>query len=359
VRAAIITRSNLYDVPGGDTVQIVQTAKHLKDLGVNAEICLTSGRIDYTSFDLFHFFNITRPSDILFHVSKIKKPYVVSPILVDYSEYDRQYRKGLSGFIFRNFSSGTNEYIKTFSRWIAGNNSMQSKAYIWKGQQRSIREILNKAALLLPNSEAEYRKLEEVYKVKKKYFVVPNGIDPTLFGLEKKPAKDNKLVLCASRIEGIKNQWNLIKALNNTDYTLIIIGSPAPNQKRYFEACKKLASKNIIFQSHVSQIELAGYYKRAKVHALPSWFETCGLSSLEAAAMGCNVMITEKGFTREYFGDEAYYCDPGDPQSIYHGIEKAAKSDGSKNLQEKILNNFTWQRAAALTSMAYQKIMST
>ena len=358
MKTAIVTRSTLYDVPGGDTIQAVQTAKHLEKLGVNVDICSTNHRIDYSAYDLFHFFNITRPSDILFHISKTKKPFVLSPILVDYSEYDRRYRKGISGFIFRKFSTGTNEYIKTFSRWIAGNSSLQSKNYIWKGQRKSIKEILEKASILLPNSETEYKKLEELYGVKKNYLVVPNGIDPSLFQPQEKPVKDNKLVLCAARIEGIKNQLNLIKALNDTVYTLMLIGSPAPNQKSYYEECRRIASKNIVFHSHVSQDVLAGYYKSAKVHALPSWFETCGLSSLEAAAMGCNVMITEKGFTREYFGDDAFYCDPGDTESIFNGIEKASQTVCREKLQQKVLHNYTWQRAAAITLEAYKKIIS-
>ena len=102
---------------------------------------------------------------------------------------------------------------------------------------------------------------------------------------------------------------------------------------------------------------MVGYYKRAKVHALPSWFETCGISSLEAAAMGCNVAITEKGYTREYFGDDAFYCDPGDPESIFRGIETAAKSDCKKELQEKICHYYTWQHAAATTMKVYKKII--
>jgi glycosyltransferase involved in cell wall biosynthesis len=358
MKIAIVTRSNLYDVPGGDTVQIVQTAKQLRDLGVGVDICLTSDRIDYSAYTLFHFINITRPSDILFHISKTKKPFALSPILIDYSEYDKQYRKGLSGFVFRQFSASTNEYFKTFFRWIAGNNSLQSKGYIWKGQKRSIKEILEKAAIILPNSEAEYKKLEELYEIKKNYTVVPNGIDPSLFQPQEKSVKDNKLVLCAARIEGVKNQLNLIKALNDTAYTLMLVGSPAPNQKSYYDECKRIAAKNIVFHSHVSQEVLAGYYRTAKVHALPSWFETCGLSSLEAAAMGCNVMITEKGFAKEYFGDDAFYCDPGDPESIFNGIEKASQTVCREKLQQKVLHNYTWQRAAAITLEAYKKIIS-
>ena len=37
----------------------------------------------------------------------------------------------------------------------------------------------------------------------------------------KKIGKDPLMVLCVARIEGIKNQLNLIKALNNTEYQLL------------------------------------------------------------------------------------------------------------------------------------------
>jgi len=129
----------------------------------------------------------------------------------------------------------------------------------------------------------------------------------------------------------------------------MLIGSPAPNQKKYYRECRKIAAKNIFFYNYMPQEVLTCYYKAAKVHALPSWFETCGLSSLEAAAMGCNIVITEKGYARDYFGDDAFYCDPADPTSIYAAIDKAAHSISPTQLREKVLQNYTWQQAAAIT----------
>src|SRR5882672_9154921 len=142
MRIAFIIRSTLCDVPGGDTIQVLQTAKHLQESGVGVTIYLTNASIDYSRYDLLHFFNIT----------KTNKPFVVSPILVDYSEYDRKYRKGFSGFLLQYFSADTNEYIKTVSRWLKGKDALRSKNYLWKGQQKSIRQVLEKAAWLLPNS---------------------------------------------------------------------------------------------------------------------------------------------------------------------------------------------------------------
>ena len=168
MKVAFITRSTLYTVPGGDTEQILQTARFLKELGVEVDLFLTTEKIDYPKYDLLHVFNITRPADILFHLAKTNKPVVVSTILVDYTEYDMQYRKGLPGKVLRLFPPGANEYIKTVARWILKRDSLQTRSYLWKGQDKSIKEILQKASRLLPNSEGEYQKVEELYGLKKK-----------------------------------------------------------------------------------------------------------------------------------------------------------------------------------------------
>lgn len=358
MKIAFITRSTLHTVPGGDTEQVLQTAKFLQQRGIEVSVFLTTDPIDYSRYDLVHFFNLTRPADILSHLSKTEKPVVVSTILVDYTEYDAYHRKGIPGLILQFFPSAANEYIKTIARWLLRKDSLQGKSYLWKGQTKSIREILQKARLLLPNSEAEYQQVEQQYGIPKRYMVVPNGIDSTLFSFDDGIKKDEKLVLSAARIEGRKNQLNLIRALNNTSYTVLLTGLPAPNQQAYYSACKKIAAGNIVFCGRVPIEELIGYYKKAKVHVLPSWHETCGLSSLEAAAMGCNIVVTEKGFTREYFGDDAFYCDPGDPASIYEAVEKAAQAECNKKLQQKIALHYTWQQAAATTLKAYQTIIS-
>ena len=357
MKVAFITRSTLYKIHGGSAVQIIETAKQLRKLGIEVNICLTHEKIDYEEFDLLHFFDIIRPANILYHISRTHKPFVISPLLVDYSEYDKQHRKGIAGFVFRILSPDQNEYIKNVTRWILGKDSLPSKAYIRKGHKKSVWETLQKAGMILPNSESEYKRLKELYLFDKPYVIVPNGIDENLFCPGNPVVKDEKLVLCAARIEGIKNQLNLIKALNKTDFKLLLIGDAAPNQKHYYHLCQKIAADNIKFTGRISQEELVNYYKRAKVHILPSWFETCGLSSLEAAAMGCNIVITDKGYTRDYFADEAFYCDPGKPESIYDAVVTASKTNSSIALQKRILDRFTWKHAAAITFEAYKKLV--
>jgi glycosyltransferase involved in cell wall biosynthesis len=357
MRVALITRSTLFAVPGGDTVQIEQTAKHLAAMGIATDIKPADEQIDYDQYDLLHFFNITRPADLLRHSQKSGKPFVVSTILCNYSEYDKHHRKGI-GMVFSFLPNDWIEYAKTMARCLLGRDKLISLDYVWKGQRKSIEEILNKAALILPNSESEYERVVTSYACKPKYMVVPNGINTNTFGQQGNAPRDGQLILCVARIEGIKNQLNLIKALNNTSFNLLLIGSHSPSQTAYYNECRNEAADNIQFINHIPQQQLVAYYQKAKVHILPSWFETTGLSSIEGAVMGCNIVITDKGDAKEYFGSDAFYCDPASPQSILNAVQQASIAGFNESLRTKILQQYTWQHAAKQTLKAYQQTIA-
>ena len=353
-----ISRATLFSNPGGDTIQIINTAECLRKLGVHIEIRLTNESIDYSQFDLIHFFNIIRPSDILHHIKRSHKPYIVSTIFVDYYEYERKNSTGIRKFIAKVFSLDSIEYLKILTRSVVNNEKIISPSYIFLGQKRSVKKVISGARMLLPNSENEYRRLVNQYKIIQNYRIIPNGIDESLFNHtdEIMTLKENDLVICVARIEPLKNQLNLINALNDTPFRVLIIGKPSINQKEYYLKCKERAASNISFIDHISQDELVKYYVTAKVHVLPSWFETTGLSSLEAAAMSCNIVITDKGDAKEYFKKYAYYCDPESPESIFRAVKNAAAGLVNKELIQMIRSRYTWTVAAEKTLEAYKEI---
>jgi len=357
ITVAFITRATLFTVPGGDTRQVTHTAAALAAYGVTVDVLLTDQPISYERYELLHFFNIARPADILYHVRRCSVPFVVSPIFVDYSEYDQTHRGGVAGLLFRILGADAIEYTKAVARWLAGRDRLMYKKYLANGHRRSVQEIIRKCSLLLPNSASEYRRLVNAYGTEKPYIVITNGIDGDRFRYRGEDGRDPLLVLCVARIEGIKNQLNLIRALNHTKYNLVLAGAAAPGQPGYFRACHELAATNIFFMGQLSQEELVLYYKKATVHILPSWFETTGLSSLEAAAMGCRIVISDRGDAHEYFGEDAFYCDPSSPESILGAVEAAALAPVSDTLRKKIAVKHTWQEAARQTAGAYQSIM--
>lgn len=355
----MIARSTLYSSPGGDTTQIVLTAKYLRLLNVDVEIHLSNEAIDYTKFDIVHFFNIIRPDDILPHLFKIKLPFVVSTIFVDYFEYEIRNRTALIRFVSKILGRDRIEYLKTILRLIKNGERVKSWFYLLNGHKRSIRLIASKSSFLLPNSDSEYKRLHQSYNIEQQYKKVVNSIDISVYN--DKVEADNKYknhILCVGRIEGRKNQLNLIRALIDTDFYLTIIGKPSPNHLGYYDKCVSEASKNnrITFINHIDHENLAAIYKAAKVHVLPSWFETTGLSSLEAGVMGCNIVITKNGDTEEYFGDFAHYCEPDDINSIKEAVIKAYEEIGNNKLKNHIFSNYTWSKTAEQTLNAYKTI---
>lgn len=358
MKVAFVSRASLFSDKGGDTIQIVNTAAELRLLGIEVDIFLADQKPDYGNYDFLHFFNIIRPDDILPHVSRSRIPFVVSTIFVDYSEYEKKARQGPSALLFRFLSPDLIEYLKALARFMANGVKIKSGYFLLNGQKKSIQKIARMSQMLLPNSNSEYDRLSHAYNIQKKYRVIPNGIDKILF----KPGKneiprDDRLILCVARIEGRKNQLNLIRAIVHTPYHLVLIGAVATNQIDYYEQCKKAAGPNIEFIDFLEQKLLLDYYRKAKVHVLPSWFETTGLSSLEAAAMGCNIVITRKGDAYEYFENDAYYCDPESPDSIFQAIDQAAGNGVPDGLSLKVLNQFTWEIAAKKTKEAYVELL--
>lgn len=358
LKILFLSRASLFTVQGGDTIQILKTAEALRKAGISIDIKLCNEKnIDYSKYILIHFFNI-RPADMLLHIKKSNLPYVISTIYVDYANPGAQKIKGIRDQILNLFASDTQEYIKIMAKSIWRGEKIISRRYIWWGHKRSVRWALKYAAELLPNSESEYKRLLASYGIEKKYSVIPNAADIEIFNYSKEDIllKDRNMVLCVARIEQRKNQLNLIKALNDTSFQLYLIGNPAPNHIAYYNECKKMSKPNIHFIDAITQDELVFYYKKAKVHVLPSWFETTGLASLEALFCGCNIVVTRYGDTLDYFNSkDSFYCDPESITSIREAVAKAATREINTQHIDNAMGKYTWQKAAEKTLSVYKK----
>jgi glycosyltransferase involved in cell wall biosynthesis len=357
MRILFIARSNLNEIKGGDTTQIYETANALRALGVEVDIHLNSGIVDYNKYDLIHYYNIIDPEDILGHIYQTHKPFVISTIYVNYSEYDKVVRRDFVGILSRFLPYTSIEYFKKLIKFLFKGKGVSSLRYFIKGHRKSITYILQNASILLPNSESEYKRLARDFGIQRPYKVVVNGVNHRRFIYSNDISK-REGVLCVGRIEGRKNQLNLIKAIKGLNIPLYFVGRFSTNQLSYVSRCRKEAGENVHFLNEVYGEKLHAMYAKAKVHILPSWFETTGLVSLEAALMGCRIVITDKGDTRDYFGDHAIYCQPDDPDSIREAILKAYNDDIDTSVfREIILQKYTWEQAAKQTLEAYQKVL--
>jgi glycosyltransferase involved in cell wall biosynthesis len=228
-----------------------------------------------------------------------------------------------------------------------------------------VRKVLELCDAVLPNAKTEEEKIKKDFEFKNtsKFHVVPNGVDihsnyvkSGCFTILGKPMED--FVLCVGRVEDRKNQLALIMALKGTGLKLVLIGATTTKSKsNYYNLCKKEADDDVIFLDWMNRESLASAYHAAKVHALPSWYETPGLVNLEAGLAGCNVVATDKGSTKEYLRDYAWYCDPAKTTSIRRAVLDAFSAKKNPELSKFILTNFSWEQAAEKTLRVYERVL--
>lgn len=365
LRVLFCSRATLFSGPGGDTVQILKTAEYLRSLGCEVEISVDPESA-VEGFDILHLFNLARPQGIYRQAKKARHqgiPVVLSPIYVDYREADRAARGPLERLLFRCIPGSIAEYLKMATRVVVNREANRGTSIVLrKGFRRAQRELIEMSSMMLPNSDSEMSRIRQDFPEaqRSKCAVIPNAIDSHLFDpAHTKIALEYKdCILSVGRIERRKCQLELMRALKGTGLKLVLIGMPGPNHIRYFEQIQREADETVSFIGQVDHSELSRYYAACKVHALVSWMETTGLSSLEAGAMGANIVITAKGDTRDYFGDLAYYCSPGSVDSIRAAVLAAHDAPRSPLLRNRILQRYTWDITAKCTLAAYHNVLS-
>lgn len=365
MRILFQTRTNLFSAPGGDLVQMQKTKEYLEKLGAKIDISLEF-EPDLSNYDVVHLFNLMEPQDIYRQYKNAKKQnkkIVLSTIYGLYTEYERKARGGLFQKVANYLSPYQISYIKTIVRHYHENRMHKGVIQMMlKGHYNLMQEIVKGVDYLLPNSDSEMNRIATEFKLKDyKYFNTPNAIDTNVFNDQVELSKNDldkygkfkDCVLCAARIEGRKSSLNLVKAFKNLPYQLVLVGNESKNQRKFVEEVHKEAGNNVHFLGAVPHQDLAKLYKLAKVHCLISWMETPGLSSLEAAAIDCNIVITKKGDTEEYFENYAFYCEPDDVKSIENAIQEAYQATPNNKLKEKINSNYNWSKTAEITFKAY------
>lgn len=367
MRVLMINRASARQVSGGDVIQLEKTRAALQTHGVSVDVRLTDELDGSWNYDLVHIFNVQSPGEAwqACQLAKSKGlPVALSPIYWNFTESWYWTNPTLKP-IWRAVRALLGKWgYPIYAQW-QHLRSHASKTWLIQ------RQLLLSADVVLPNSQMEAVKLRSDFRVPKgavRFEVIPNGVDQRLF--ENTPAPSECARSLVSNLEGFvlqvgrlspeKNCLALIEALWKLDIPIVFVGRASPYAPEYAVACRERGHErdNVYFLDWIPHEQLPGIYALAAVHTLPSWRETPGLASLEAAAAGCRVVSTSIGSAREYLGDEAWYCHPADQKSIRKAVLQALDSPASARLRQRILDNYTWDIAAEATLKAYYRCMT-
>lgn len=340
-------------VPGGHQVQCEGTVRALRELGADVQTCFGPelGFIGSRP-DVVHGFGLTTD-----HVRSARRQGL--PVALSTIYWSRRYTA--RGAPVRSYDPALRRLRATvvLARGLLA-DTYPEKIDEYASGLRTAAALFESADLLLPNSSLELRAIREELGVTTPCAVVPNAVDPSIFSPEPgEPAGGATTVLMVGRFEPHKNQLALIRALAGSGLTLCLVGPAHPGHHAYMARCQKAAAgDDVRILPGASQQDLVGLYRSAAVHALPSWFETTGLVSLEAALCGSAIVTTSRGYASEYFGDDAAYCRPDDLRSIRSAVFEALESGPAPGLQSRIRRRFTWRQAGQATLEAYRSVVA-
>lgn len=332
------------DAPGGGEVQLLSTARALAQVGVGARMW-RPWEDDLGRANILHLFGSLPAHRPLVAAARRRR---VAVVLSTIAWFDRQALWHEPWPVTRRLAAcAALRWRQAVPRWPS-----------WR------RQLYQAADLLLPNSQAEAEQLMQLFDIPPaRIHVVPNGADPRFAQADPEVFKSRfglrEFILYCGRIEPRKNQLQFLRAMRGAELPIVVLGDPLPEHQAYYDACRREAGQHTHFLGRLEHHDplLASAYAGCRCLALTSWYETPGLAPLEAAMTGTPLVLTDRGATREYFGDLADYAPPDDPRAIRAAVLHAWERKRSRKLARHVKDNFSWQAAARVTQAAYHRVL--
>ncbi|MBU0723264.1 glycosyltransferase family 4 protein [Patescibacteria group bacterium] len=181
--------------------------------------------------------------------------------------------------------------------------------------------------------------------------IIPNGVDIENFTRQfneqdiKKTRDtfsfdaDAFILVTSSRLEPKNGIGDIINALPYlSDIVCFVICGSGSLEKKLQQQVKKLGlSERICFLGFVTREELPRILHASDIFVRPSLSEGLGNSFLEAMAARIPVVGTMVGGISDFLvaGKTGFVCEPNNPQSIVHAVQKIQTMDNSE--KEKVL----------------------
>lgn len=202
----------------------------------------------------------------------------------------------------------------------------------WGRYRREVADGLAAADLVVAPTRAMLDCLVYHYGPLSDGRVIPNGRDGSAFQSPASSAKE-PIVLSVGRLwDEAKNVAALERVAPKLPWPVVVAGEEKhPARDTDDGICH---GANLRCLGRLAPEQLAPWFARAAVYALPARYEPFGLSALEAALNGCALVLGDIPSLREVWGDAAVYVPPDDARALAAAIDLLARTP-------------TWRRAMA------------
>jgi len=195
----------------------------------------------------------------------------------------------------------------------------------------AVRRGLSRADIVVAPSAAMLNALREHYGLLPQARVIWNGRTvPESEHLPKEP-----LILSAGRLwDAAKNVEAVCACAQAVAWPVYVAGEGGE--------CAESAAQ---WLGRLSAAEVRHWMQRASIYASPARYEPFGLSILEAAQVGCALVLGDVPSLREIWGDAAIYVGPDDRRALTDALSSLIDSP----LLRTLMARRAYQRAALFT----------
>ncbi|MEU3601944.1 glycosyltransferase family 4 protein [Streptomyces sp. NPDC006798] len=249
--------------------------------------------------------------------------------------------------------------------------SWQRRASVrrWYGFTRMQRRVARRLPSVLTVSGSSRREIEEDLGVRPdRIQVVHIGADTGLFSPDPAvPEVPGRIVTTSSADVPLKGLVYLVEALAKlrTEHPgahLVVVGKRAEDGPVARAIERYGLGGAVEFVKGVSDAELVDLVRGAQIACVPSLYEGFSLPAAEAMATGTPLVATTGGAIPEVAGDDGETClavPPGDAGALAAALARLLADPGLRARlgaagRERVLERFTWARAAAGTVELYR-----
>jgi len=357
MRLLLVPRPEFQQHTGGDVTQQRAIERWLRARGhqVTFDPSPLSAKA-LRAFDAVHLFNLNRPFELeawRWRCRRAGVPYILAPIYWDMRDlwpppppppgWKRTLRPLIPAALVE---------LRDRSRRFRREPTIAHAGWLTRSVRGMMQRALQDAAVIVPNSHAEWAHLRERFPAARlpAHRVVYNGCNPVrspgpeLFRQAYPELSKALFVACVAHIGPRKNQRMLVKAARDLSLRIVLIGEENDNHEGYGDLVREASSRNVVWLGRLAQPMILSCLENALAHALPSYIETPGLASLEAASVGCPIIVGDCAPVRETFGLSARYVNPDDDDAIHEALIDAIEGRLPHPDGPKMSDSWSWER---------------
>jgi glycogen(starch) synthase len=185
-----------------------------------------------------------------------------------------------------------------------------------------VSEGLHSADIVIAPTQAMLTALERHYGSLPRTRVIHNGRDPRCFASTQK----EHIILTAGRLwDEAKNVAAVDTIAPRLPWTVYMAG------ENNHPVAGSMQQHNLRRLGQLSQSEMAQWFSRTMIYALPARYEPFGLTALEAALCGCALVLGDIESLREIWADAATFVPPDDLDALSSALHRFCTRPALRN----------------------------